>query len=232
MDLFFTLIEKTKGKINFIEKNDYKNIDINELESYVVPVSIHIKNNINQIELLDKLYNLSFDYSKEGKSNVIIGNMKLKDFIEKKDKDIYIFHDIYNDKNLFQLFNNYVDLPMNIKNKNFRISRFYYGFQYSGSNIHNHTKAINYLLSGQKLWILFPNSTKNIEFLEKYNFQYDKNNQFIIKTFLENYYLFDNNIENLKIIIQDKGEAIYIPNYYFHGVINLLDVYGITYSWY
>jgi CheY-specific phosphatase CheX len=36
-------------------------------------------------------------------------------------------------------------------------------------------------------------------------------------------------LHNINIFIQNENESIYIPDYYFHGVINLTNCYGFTY---
>ena len=81
-----------------------------------------------------------------------------------------------------------------------------------------------------KLWILFPNTKNNINLLDKYKLDYQSNNNIPLNSFLENYNLLNNNIENISIIIQEESDAIYIPDFYFHSIINLDDCYGITYS--
>jgi len=171
------------------------------------------------------------DYSIDGKSDIIIGNILYKDFIENKDNKKYIFHNILKNTDLFELIKKYIPLPKEYENINLRISRFYSGCKYSGTNIHNHSKAINYLCNGIKLWIIFPNTYQNIIFLKNNNLNYMSNNSLPLNCFLENYNLLNKNIENISIIIQEESDAIFIPDFYFHSVINLDECYGITYSW-
>jgi hypothetical protein len=112
-----------------------------------------------------------------------------------------------------------------------RISRFYYGIKYSKCNIHNHSSALNYLFSEKKLWIIFPPINKNYVFLNTNKMLYGSITEKTINWFLENYELLKNNIINLQIFLQEQNEIVYIPNKYFHCVINLDTVSDITYSW-
>jgi hypothetical protein len=98
--------------------------------------------------------------------------------------------------------------------------------------IHNHSPALNYLFTGKKLWLIFPPIIQNYIFLKNNNMLYGMVKEKAIEWFLSNYEQLKKNIINLQIFLQEKNEIVYIPNKYFHCVINLDYVYGITYSWF
>jgi len=248
MDINNILFEKCNNHIKIINTDNYFDINID----YNIPIKYIVNEKIDKKCLQNNLLNYKLDWSLYGKSDIISGNILYKDFLENTENnqnamkvhrytpeftkeninsEKYIFHNILNNSQLFNLIQKYIPLPNNILNKKIRISRFYSGYKYSGSNIHNHTKALNYLIDGIKLWILFPNTSNNIKFLNENLLNYVSNNNTPLKCFLEYYNMFNKNIENISIIIQKENEVIYIPDYYFHSVINLEDSYGIIYSW-
>lgn len=246
MDIDTILTQKLKNyNIETCDVYSYSDISINK--NMINPVKYRIIDKINKISFQNKLLNYNLDWSLNGKSDQIIGNILYKDFLDNKEKHLtkYIFHNILLNDNLFNIIKNDIPLPDIDRNEILRISRFYSGYKYSGSNIHNHTKAINYLISGKKLWILFPNTYHNIMFLRQNNLDYQSNINKMhlskhncvdkentpLNIFIDNYDLLINNIEDINIILQEEGEAIYIPEFYFHSIINLDDCYGITYSY-
>jgi hypothetical protein len=220
-------------KDNIETCNIYSYCDISINKNMLKPIKYQIEEKINKVDFQNELLNYHLEWSIEGKSDQIVGNILYKDFLDNKDnhENKYIFHNILLNNGLYNLIKKYIPLPYVENNEKLRISRFYSGYKYSGSNIHNHTKAINYLINGMKMWILFPNTLKNIFFLRTHNLDYQSNNNTPIHSFIDNYDLLINNIEDLSIIIQEENTVIYIPDFYFHGVINLDDCYGITYSY-
>jgi len=226
MDLNNILIEKCNNNIKLIEINNYSEIklDLN------IPIKYKIKNN-NIVEIEKELYDYNLDYSIDGKSDKKIGNIIYKDFLENNDSKKYIFHNILKNQDLFEVIQKYIPLPKDYENVKLRISRFYSGYKYSGSNIHSHSKAINYLCKGIKLWIIFPNTFQNKDLLKKNQLDYMSNIDLPLNCFLKHYDLLNKDVENLCIILQEESDAIFIPDYYFHSVINLDQCHGITYSW-
>ena len=197
-----------------------------------IKYTIFGKNKVDKTLFQNEFLNYQLDWSIKGQSDIIIGNILYKDFLNNLgNQNKYIFHNILENKELFFIVQKYIPLPyITHETEKLRICRFYSGYKYSGSNIHNHTKALNYLISGMKLWILFPNTKNNIDFLETNKLTYHSNDNTPLNCFLDNYNLFNKYIEHLCIIIQEENEVIYIPDNCFHGTINLTDCYGITYS--
>jgi oxalate decarboxylase/phosphoglucose isomerase-like protein (cupin superfamily) len=236
MDINNILIEKINNNIKVLEINNYSEINLDIHPNILVKYKIidKINNSINSILLQNELLSYNLDWSMDGKSDIILGNILYKDFLNNIDenKEKYIFHNILENKDIYNIIQKYIPLPMINKTNKMRISRFYSGYKYSGTNIHNHTRAINYLISGMKLWIMFPNSNNNKNFLLNHKLYYDTNNNLPLNCFLENYNNFKKNIENLSIILQEEGDSVYIPEYYYHGIINISDCCGITYSWF
>jgi dTDP-4-dehydrorhamnose 3,5-epimerase-like enzyme len=48
---------------------------------------------------------------------------------------------------------------------------------------------------------------------------------------IENFNNIKNNIHDLYFFIQDEKEIVYIPDFWWHGLINLDNSLGITFSW-
>lgn len=199
--------------------------------------------NINKFDsanFISQLENFELEYSELGLSDKICGKILLKDFIVNIKKpdyiNKYIFHDILKDKNLFNLVIKEIPLPCNFNFK-LRISRFYYGENSSGTYIHQHSPALNYLIKGKKLWIMFPNYMQNILFMKNNDLNYycyvnNNTSKSFINWLDLNLNKLIENIYGLQIFIQNAGEVVYIPNLFYHGVLNIEEFFGVTYSWF
>jgi hypothetical protein len=220
-----------KQNIQIVDVEKYNDIDFEKFSNIVTKYIIKIT--VDKQSFEESILSLYLDYSNNGKSDTKIGRILYSDFLDitQNNETKYIFHNILSNKNIFEAIKKHIPLPNNSENKIMRVSRFYSGYKYSGSNIHLHTKAINYLISGKKIWIIFPNSEKNIKWIVQHNLHYIKSSKLPIEWLSEYYHLLKTEIENEIITIQNEGEAIYVPDYYFHGVVNLEKSYGITYSW-
>jgi hypothetical protein len=203
-----------------IKKINYTDLNIQKLNNE--PIIFISDDLIEQANFEKILENYNFDYSITDNVKTIKGNIKIKN-LDNKNK--YIFH---NFKNNIELINKIIEFP---DLKQLRILNIYKGFKNSGCNIHCHSPALNYLINGKKLWLMFPNNLNNINFLKKNNFVYGKINERAKIWFEKNYNLLKNNIIGLKIFIQNKKNVVYIPNNYFHMIINLENVIGVVYSW-
>lgn len=187
----------------------------------------HTKDFINLIK------DFKVDYSNNGNSTIIVGKKSVRDFIltELDDNNQnYVFQNILNDTKLFKCISNIINIPK--PDLKMRISRLYIGSKGSGTHIHNHSVAINYLIDGKKLWFYFPNTKHNMKQLKKYSFDYLN----IEISVIEWYNKYSNKLhdifERFETCVQNPGESIFVPNEYYHGVINLERSIGLTFSWY
>ena len=119
-----------------------------------------------------------------------------------------------------------------IKFENMRIARLYVGNEGTGSHIHNHSAAVNFLVHGLKVWILFPKTDKNTQFLRRNNILYGEIKENPLEWFERNEKTLTKNLEKVEIKLQQSGEVFLVPENYYHGVYNLTNVCGITYSWF
>lgn len=187
----------------------------------------HAKDFINIIK------DFKVDYSNNGNSTVIVGKKSIEEFIltELDDNNQnYVFQNILDNFELFKCICSMINIP-NPELK-MRISRLYIGSKGSGTHIHNHSVAINYLIDGKKLWFYFPKSKHNIKQLKKYSFEYLSIKISVIDWYNKYKNTLYNVFENFETCIQNSGESIFVPNEYYHGVINLERSIGLTFSWY
>lgn len=182
-------------------------------------------------EVLEELQDFVVECSRGGNSTECVERMKLIDFLQFEHDNLYVFHNSFSDRKMFEVLKRLIPLS-NISQ--LRISRLYIGNEGTGSHIHNHSFAMNYLISGRKLWIIFPKTLKNIQYLKRNHLEYlsiqDDGNP--LNWFLTNQERLVQNLDSVQIKIQEKGEVFIIPDGMYHGVYNLTKVCGITYSWY
>lgn len=188
---------------------------------------------IKKNEFIRSLSNFYVEYAYGGNSTDLINKMKFKDFVNTQmnlGNQNYVFHDITKDAKMFKLIKKLIPLPK--VDRKLRISRLYAGSEGSGTNLHTHSVALNYLVSGKKLWIIFPNGYNNNQYVKRMNFTYQSIKETTVEWYENNKNNLEENIEHLTIIIQNTGDIILVPHGYYHAVINLESVFGITYSWY
>ncbi len=216
---------------------NYKDINIKKKDCNIRVYKI---NNYVNNDIFFNLFNgLDLEYGVKGISDTIIGKYNINDFVKLIDNKIeipeYIFHNVLADTDLYNKIINYIELPSNLTKSNLRISRLYFGSKFSGTYIHQHSPALNYLVKGKKLWIIFPNYIQNMFWMRHNKFDYDsiseKNNITFYNWLIQHIDKLKNNIYGINIFIQNPGETVYIPEQFFHGVLNLEESTGITYSW-
>lgn len=212
------------------EYNRFINLNDNNI------LKVPIKNLPNLLELLNLLENFNVSFSECGLSTHRISKMKLGLFVDtyinsksSEQNSKYIFHNILTDELMYPLITRLIP-PL--KTTDMRVSRLYIGCKGTGSHIHNHSVAINFLISGKKQWIIFPHTSKNTKFLEDNNMGYGNIKEEPYEWFLKNKSRLLENLEDVTLIVQNKGEVINIPSNFYHGVYNLTKVCGVTYSWF
>ena len=198
-------------------------------------------NNLCLNVFIDTFCNFNVQYGINDISSNIISSILYNKFLTTSDmfySNKYIFHNALETPEMSTLLQKLIPLPNSIENINdLRIARLYTGCKHSGTHLHEHSPALNYLISGHKLWIIIPNTIKNIKFLLKNEFTYhffskqsDKSKS-VLKWVVDNYNFLINNINDISVFYQYSGQVVYIPNSFYHAVVNLEDSYGITYSW-
>tara|TARA_B110000285_G_scaffold62328_1_gene71767 strand:- start:128 stop:862 length:735 start_codon:yes stop_codon:yes gene_type:complete len=185
---------------------------------------------------LDKLSKINTDYSGLGKATQKVGSEEFGRFLKKVvpyDNTKYVFHNILNDPIACKLVSNLIPVPSFIK-KSFhqlRISRLYAGGKLSGARLHCHSEALNYLVSGKKLWIMLPFSEKNNHFVDQNGMRHAKMNEKNLTSLIDANSDSNHLIEGLHVFIQNTKEVVYVPSGCHHAVVNLENSFGITYSW-
>lgn len=185
-------------------------------------------------DIIYAIKDFDVEYSDEGNSTYIIGKMSVKRFLnrphEEKDQ-LYVFHNMLQDDHMFQIITCLIPPPQT--DKTLRISRLYIGNKGSGTHVHNHSIAVNYLLKGRKLWFTFPPTEHNTQMLDNIIAKYGNITKTSVLDWLNiNYDYLSQNMTNFQTMIQEDGECILVPAEYYHGVVNLENVIGVTYSWY
>ena len=210
----------------------FKEINIDPFEKE--PVLYKIKESVFLREFINSVKDFSVTYGDSGNATEKKVNIKYADFLSKMNDEYsksYIFHYIRGDIELLKSIVSCAPPPnaffINRNNLNAVI---YTGPIYTGCNIHNHKAAINYLIRGKKLWVMFPNLHNNSNCLTKLNSHYPKVKKDAKEWFDLHYNTLADQITGLKIFIQNNGEAVYIPLHYYHLVINLENSYGIIYN--
>lgn len=115
-----------------------------------------------------------------------------------------------------------------------RTSKLFLGDIGTGSHLHYHSPVCNFLISGKKKWIIFPNNEYNANIIkEELNFKRRKPQELSVGDWIEkNDDFLKTKIQGLEIIIQEARTVFFLPNDVFHIVLNLELTMGITCSWY
>lgn len=214
------------------------NLDLTSLKQLNNASLIVNLNPINYQELIKEFKYFNFKYSVKGISTKLIDMCKLSDIDKTNSIDngsnFYIFENLLDEPEKINIIKKYFKYPLDLTN--IRVNRFYYGNKYTGTHLHSHSPALNYLFDGIKLWLIVEFSKENFSYLKLNNYIYDvdlleKKNQNILDWFLLNAIKIKNDIIDSLLIIQKKNEIIYIPDNCFHAVINLTNVSGMTISW-
>ncbi len=198
-----------------------------------------IKDMVVEGHFLESLKDIRVGIATSSNSTKLELSDNFKNFVDnvmKKDNNKYVFHDVTKDEEARKIIPELIPLPVFIPAKSveqLRICRLYAGGKHSGTNIHQHSAALNYLVSGKKLWITFPFNEKNKIFIERNNMRYGQVKVPAINWLINNHgkLIKENAIKDLKFFLQKRGEVAYVPPGHFHAVVNLEDVTGITYSW-
>lgn len=194
---------------------------------------------VDETTFLETLKDIKVGVATSSNSTQLASEDIFLNFVQKtmqKDNGKYVFHDVTKDEAARKLIPSMIEIPKFIPAKtinHLRICRLYAGAKLSGTNLHQHSAALNYLIKGQKLWLTFPYNEHNRAFIERHNMRYGQVKLKTLDWLVQNQHILrqPQAIKDLRFFRQKKGEVAYIPPGCYHAVVNLEDVLGITYSW-
>lgn len=200
--------------------------EMNDLKTAEHPRLFKVYDMISKEKFVDIFGNNLLYFSCNGNSTVLCGKMTLKENIKIKSNK-YIFADIVKSSLFNTMCNIFPQFKGNIR---YIISRIYCGSAETGSHFHFHPPALNYLISGTKIWLMIPPTLKNTTFY--YKFMEYNSTEIPPLEWLDKYAseIFDN-VDGVFLFVQKQGTVVYVPDGYYHFVVNITDVIGITYSW-
>lgn len=213
-------------KIGTIQKKLYKNISQKNLDNNPKKFTW---NSIDSHKWYTTFKHHKFYYSiGSNTTHLEPKSMTLRKFKDSNFSDGVIFHNLLETPDIFHIVTQLIPIPLSLSKK-LRISRFYAGSKYTGTNLHNHTPALNYLITGKKLWIMCPSTKINNQIIKDRKMDYGKVTTSSKEWFQNTDF---SGFENLIIFEQNSNEIVYIPDKYYHAIINLSYTQGITYSWF
>lgn len=194
---------------------------------------IRITDMISEEAFKDFFSLLICHYTHNGNNTYLKGRILFKNLIKEINEtgsNKYIW------MNLLELekFNKICKIMNPIKTyRDLRSSKLYLGDKGTGAHLHYHPLVINFLVSGRKLWIMFPHNEHNTNCFKKIGFKKGKYiEEDVVEWTLKHREIFENEIEGLEIAFQEAGTVFYLPDNIYHIVINLEVSMGITFSWY
>ena len=216
---------------------DYHKIkQVNHLKKQAY--TLEMQDLVDRDTFCDSLKSVEVNYANSSNATQLVASTNFGHFINRimpSDNEKYVFHNALKDDKAKVSIPNLIPIPRFINKKkieDLRISRLYAGGKYSGTNLHIHSCALNYLVSGTKLWIMFPNNEKNNSFVDRHKMRYGDIKESALSWFLKSHHLINrDSIDQLYLFKQNEKEVVYVPAGWHHAVINLNDSIGITYSW-
>ena len=210
---------------------------INNLDKKVC--KLNMPDMIKANEFIASLSAKEVQYANSCNSTNLVSSVNFKHFVDKtmvRDNAKYVFHNVAKDPNIAGVMDQLIPIPQFLpvkKMSQLRICRLYAGGKYSGTNLHNHSAALNYLVSGKKFWITFSFNKETHAFVESNSMKYGTVKDNTIQWLSKNYDLLNENQEllQLEFFMQEGGQVVYLPEGQYHAIINLDDCIGITYSW-
>lgn len=177
--------------------------------------------------------NIICDISRDGNSIRILGREKFSSLFlqinEKVANTKYSWTDL-RETFLFPLLPSMI--PMLKTNREIFSCKLYLGDSGSGSHLHYHYAAVNYLVSGKKKWIIFPNNEHNTNYVNSLGFVRGESLNITVSSWINrNERKLKENIQDLQILTQEEGTAFLVPNQFYHLVLNLEPSMGIVISY-
>ena len=203
---------------------------VSKIQDDARPILFQTRNNPSFIDFKNAIKDLELCWTRNDNSNLTMGKIKYEDFLNemqfnKTDKYIFDKNTEYNEK--VKRITNFIPCPdLCFLNKDCPNVSIYSGCKNTGSKIQSHNQAINYLILGKILWIIFPNNNDNKKICDD---EFIKNSLSINWLFLNANQL-KNKIDDLNVFIQYTGDIVFIPKQFYHVAINLENSHGFVYS--
>jgi hypothetical protein len=204
--------------------------ELSKIQDDAHPILFQVRNNPSFIDFKNAIKDLELCWTRNGDSNLTMGKIKYEEFLNeiqfnKTDKYIFDINTEYNEK--VKRITDFIPCPdLYFLNKDCPNVSIYSGCKHTGSKIHSHHEAVNYLILGKKIWIIFPNNDDNKKICSD---EFIKNSSSINWLFLNANQL-KRKIDGLNIFIQYAGDIVFIPKRFYHGAINLENSHGFVYS--
>lgn len=181
---------------------------------------------ICNVEMFEDTYkNKIVSLNKKGNLIFVLAESKFNDVPE----GFYVWEDIETEEDL-SILNTLIKTP--ITTKKLRSTHIYKGEANTGAHLHNHNYAVNYLIKGKKIWYIFPDTEHNKNLLKEDGYIKMKKQRMSASIWIERKKrLMMKFIEGFQVIEQNEGEVICIPDQWFHLVLNVEPVIGVSYSW-
>lgn len=114
----------------------------------------------------------------------------------------------------------------------FRIKRLVAGASGTGTALHQHSRAYFHNIMGTKKWFLAPPTKQNQVILSE--FAYDVKNKKIDS--ISEWFALElprlcKRMSGYSLVELEPGHSLYIPDGYYHAVLNMSFTVGIAYSW-
>jgi len=126
------------------------------------------------------------------------------------------------------------DLPLpslarlgSLAERDLTVARLYAGAALTGSYLHWHAGALNYLAAGAKLWLVAPRSSSGGPLRR---FTYGRVSNMSTHRWLRSELPTLLAVPRLALFVQRAGEAVYVPPYAPHAVVNLEYNVGATFT--
>lgn len=114
----------------------------------------------------------------------------------------------------------------------FRIKRLVAGPRGTGTALHQHSRAYFHNIKGTKRWFIACPTEENASILSEYAYDIkNKRINSIGEWFSENSYELSQKNPECSLIDLKPGESLYIPDGYYHAVLNMNFTAGVAYSW-
>ena len=116
--------------------------------------------------------------------------------------------------------------------REFRIKRLVAGPPGTGTALHQHSRAFFCNIEGRKRWFLAAPTVENAERLTEY--RYDLKNKSIkpiSEWFIEDVPRLMQTLTGCSLVDLKPGDSLYIPDGYYHAVLNMEFTAGVAFSW-
>ena len=233
-------MEELLSKIEFfsIPVYKYNDTDIqNNIKNDTTSCIFKYHNLISFDSFLKIIRNHNGNYGNSGRPAWNVGEVLIDDILDNNNIIInlnnnYVFDDCYQKDIVKELFQDIIyknnSIIQNLKTKDVNIS---IAKKYTGANLHQHHGALNYLIKGKKSWLMFPPHKHNSKFIRRKRFLFHQINEEPYEWFINNYERMRKNIPELIVFQQNEKDIVYVPEQWFHHVINLEDSFAIVYTW-